>query len=260
MKKYLLFVLSFAFLVSCSSPRYILDKEVVSFNELLKNIQNDQDKLETLSGSCRISVDTFEFSGTFYANIFYNNQDSLLLDASGPFGINVGKMFIGKKRFIFLNNMTNQFYTGTKSEIETQNFLQFPIKIDELTGLVVARDEIKNMKIINYTIENNSFFIHGQNGTNQYNIVIDNQNGHIKKIEYIFEDKVVLIKEYDKFVQLNGQYFPKFIKLTKPEEKQSISLYYDKVNLNQPITPSQFVVKISDSARQIKLDLLEMKD
>ena len=116
------------------------------------------------------------------------------------------------------------------------------------------------MKIINYEVDDSYFYIQGQNGDAVYNIHIDNNSGRIKKIEYVYENKVVLTKEYDKFSRFNGEYFPRHIKITKPEDKQAISVYYDAVNLNQKISPSKFAVKISDSAKQIKLDLLEMNN
>ena len=116
------------------------------------------------------------------------------------------------------------------------------------------------MKIINYSVVDDLFFIHGQNSHNNYNIWIDNKTGRIKKVEYIYKDNITLIKEYDKYDKYDGLYFPKYIKLTKPIEKQSVSIYYNRLKLNEEISASQFAVKINDSAKQINLNLQEMKE
>lgn len=256
----LISLLTISLLFSCSAPRYILDTEKVTFNDLLNGIIEEQNKIHSVIGKSRISIDTEEYSGNFFAEIVYKDSDSLLINVSGPFGINVGKMFIGNDRFIFLNNYANQFYTGSLTKFKNQNFLQFPININELSDLFIGKDFINNMKIIDYTVKDDLFFIHGKNSQNNYNIWIDNLTGRIKKVEYIYHDKITLIKEYDKYDKLNGLYFPKFIKLTKPLEKQSVSIYYDWLKLNEEISASQFAVKINDSARQINLNLQEMKE
>lgn len=248
------------FIISCSSPRYILNKEKVSFSELLSGIENEQNKLFSLSGQSRISIETEEFSGSFFADIFYNNNDSLLIDISGPFGIGIGKMFLGADRFIFLNQFSNQFYSGDTENFKNKNFLQFPLKIHEISNFFTGKEIINNMKIISDDIDDNLFYIHGKNGSINYNIWIDDITGRIKKIEYINQEKVILVKEYDKFFKFGETYFPKHIKLTRPEEKQVVSVYYNQLLLNQKIEPSEFTIKISDSARQIDLNLIELED
>jgi hypothetical protein len=245
---------------SCSSPRYILDKNKVSFTELLRGIEDEQKNLKSLSGKSRISIETPEFSGNFFADILYNDNDSLLINVSGPFGIGVGKMFLGKKRFIFLNQFSNQFYSGDTDYFKNKNFLQFPLKIQEISNFFTGKEIIKNMKIIDYEIDGDLFFIQGKNGSISYNIWINNIAGRIKKIEYLNQKKVILVKEYDKFFKFDNTYFPKHIKLSRPEEKQVVSVYYDRLILNQRILPSEFNIKISDSARQIDLNLTEPKN
>ena len=78
------------FLSACTSPKLALDTEEVSFNELLDYIQTEENRLKTLKASCRISVDSEEFSGNFFANVYYIKEDSLLLSVSGPFGVQAG--------------------------------------------------------------------------------------------------------------------------------------------------------------------------
>ena len=238
----------------------MLDKEKVPFSDLLNGIEKEQNKISSISGQSRISIDTEEFSGNFFADILYNENDSLLIDVSGPFGIGVGKMFIGKNRFIFLNQFSNQFYSGDTENFKNRNFLQFPLKVHEISNFFTGKELLNNMKILNYDIDGGLFFIHGKNNNFNYNIWIDNITGRIKKIEYLNQDKIVLVKEYDKFIKFDNTYFPKHIKLSRPEEKQVVSVYYNKILLNQKIKPTEFMVKISDSARQIDMNLIELEE
>jgi len=252
------FLLIFLFF-GCSSPRYMLDKNKVSYFDLLNGIEKEQKKIHSISGNSRISIETTEYSGSFFADILYNDNDSLLIDVSGPFGIGVGKMFLGKNRFIFLNQFSNQFYSGDTENFKNRNFLQFPLKVHEISNFFTGKELINNMKILDYNIDGDLFLVHGKNSDFNYNIWIDNVTGRIKKIEYLNEDKIVLVKEYDKFLKIDDTYFPIHIKLLRPEEKQVVSVYYNKILLNQKINPSDFMIKISDSARQIDLNLIEFE-
>ena len=197
--------------LGCSSPRYTLNKDKVSFSDLLNGIDEEQNKIYSINGDSRISIETSEFSGNFFADILYNDNDSLLINVSGPFGIGVGKMFLGKNRFIFLNQFSNQFYSGDTEGLKNRNFLQFPLKIHEISNFFTGKELIKNMKILDYDVDGDMFFIHGKNGDFTYNIWIDHITGRIKKIEYLNQDKVVLVKEYDKFFKYDNTYFPKHI-------------------------------------------------
>lgn len=248
------------FVTSCTSPRYILDAEKTSFSELLSGFEEAQNKLKSFRGQSRISIDTPEYSGSFFADVLYNDNDSILIDVSGPFGIDVGKMFLGKNRFIFFNQFSNQFYSGDTENFKNRNFLQFPLKIHEISNFFVGKETIKNMKILNYKVDGDLFFINGKNGSMSYNIWMDDLTGRIKKIEYLEGDKLILIKEYDKFFKINNAYFPKHIKLTRPIEKQIVSVFYNQLVLNQEILPEEFQLKISDTARQIDLNLIELEN
>jgi uncharacterized protein DUF4292 len=251
------FLLIILLFIGCSSPRYTLNKDKVSFSELLNGIEEEQNKIYSINGESRISIETSEFSGNFFADILYNENDSLLINVSGPFGIGVGKLFLGKNRFIFLNQFANQFYSGDTEGFKNRNFLQLPLKIHEMSNFFTGKELIKNMKILDYDVNDDMFYIKSKDSNFDYNIWIDSITGRIKKIEYLKQDKIVLIKEYDKFFKFDNTYFPKHIKLSRPEEKQVVSVYYNRIIINQKIMPSDFIIKISDTARQIDLNLIE---
>ena len=176
-------LLIFIILVSsCTSPKLALDTEKVTINELLDYIDAEQNKISTLQASCRISVDSEEFSGNFFASVYYTKNDSLLLSVSGPFGIQAGKLFVGNERFIFYNQMTNKFYNGSIKDFENQNFFQFPLKLTELVHIFAAKEILPSMKIVNYSIDDGLYRVEAKNSEDQFTLWIDNTIGRITKI------------------------------------------------------------------------------
>jgi hypothetical protein len=239
------------FISACTSPKLALDTQKVSFNELLDFIHNEQEKLKTLDAGCRVSVESEEFNGNFFAQVYYVKTDSLLLSVSGPFGIQAGTLFIGKERFVFYNQLSNKFYNGTISDFENSMFFQFPLKLNELVNIFAGREEIPTMKINEYTIVDGAFLIRAQNGGIDYNIHVDNTTGHIIKTTAYKDNEVLYTKEYSSFIKKSDLYFPQKIRMIRPGENQAVSIYYTRVTLNEYIDPESFIVNIADHAEQI---------
>ena len=246
----LFFIITILF-TACTSPKLVLDTEKVSFNELLDYIQTEEGQLNTLEASCRISVDSEEFSGNFFANVYYIKEDSLLLSVSGPFGVQAGTLFIGKERFIFYNQMSNKFYNGSVTDFENKNLFQFPLKLRELINIFAAKENLPSMKIEEYRIDDGQYFINAKNGHHSYNIWIDNTTGRISKLTQHKDEQTLFIREYGDFTSGDDSYFPRKIKMVRPEEKQAVSVYYTRLSINEDIDRDKFIINISDNAEQM---------
>jgi len=242
-------------LTGCTNPKFVLDTRQVSFRQLLDYVENEQQKIQSLQAVSRITIDSKEFSGHFYANILYQQSDSLLITVNGFFGLDAGNVFIGKDRFIFYNQITNKFYNGTLQDFKTKNFMQFPMTISELSNMLLGKENFTIMKIVDYSVQQNSFLIKAQNGDLNYDIWIDDQIGHIFKLHAYKDDQLVFTREYGDFVKQNGVYFPRKIVMTQAEEKQSVAIYYTELKINREINRNKFNIKISDTAQQIDLSI-----
>ena len=245
------FLFSLLLILGCTKPRYMLDTQKVSFTRLLDNITTEQNKIHTLQATSRITVDSEEFSGNFFADITYLDSDSLLLSVSGPFGIHAGTLFIGKNRFLFLNQIANKFYSGSVNEFHDKKFFQFPLTLSELINIFAAKESFQAMRVERYDIENGDFFLDAKNGTVSYQIWIDDFSGRIKKISAANGSGVLYTREYDEFIKSKGIYFPQRISMTRPQARQAVSIYYTKLELNENVDRGKFIITISDRAEQI---------
>ena len=109
------------------------------------------------------------------------------------------------------------------------------------------------MKIKEYTIDNDLYFINAENGKDSYKIWIDNSVGRIVKISLYENEKIILTREYGDFLSAGEVYFPRMIKMVRPLEKQAISVYYTNLSFNEKIDRKNFIIDISDNAEQMLL-------
>jgi outer membrane lipoprotein-sorting protein len=252
--RYYILIITILF-IACAGSRYTLNDSTLTYEDLFSEIKSDQKKIETFQGNARISVDSETFSGTFNAEVYLNRNDSMLINVEGPFGLDVGRMFIGNSRFIFHNKLDNQFFSGSVADFLNRNFMQFPIKISEVADVFTAKDNLVSMKIVEYNVEGNHFFIHGGNSFYEYRLWIDPHTGHISRIEYIKNKVAVIEKEYKDFAKYNNLYFPTKIIIKRPMEKQAMSVYYSKLKINETLDSDKFSIRISDKAQQFNVSL-----
>ncbi len=222
-----------------------------TYRQLLSIHEQWQQSLKTFSAKGRITIDSPQFSGNFEGRIFARGNDSLLISVSGFMGTEVGKVFVGKDRFIFYNKYENQFITGHRDDFEQTHFLQFPITLSELREVFLAQDHFTILKKEEFRKTQDGYFLKAKNGSYDYNIWFDGQTLLIRKIEYLKEGQIMYSKEYKRYEEHDGLLFPKLINFVRPQEKQGMSIIYKEINLNRPIPNDIFKIKIGDNAKQI---------
>ncbi len=253
MKRIVLLIL-LALLFGCAVQKKVTPNlNKVSYKELLRLNEMRMAQIQSLKAKAKITVDAPEFSGNFSADIYLSGNDSLLLSITGPLGLPMGKVFIAPKRFIFYNQVMNQFMTGTLKQFESLNLFQFPFHVSEIGDVFLAKNRFDILKKNSYEIRDGMYFLDAEDGRFRYRIWFDPALLVIRKIEYYQGDQLLFYKSYDQFEKFSGIYFPKAINFVRPDKRQGLSLYFEELELNHKIDRKYFNIKISDSAKQINL-------
>lgn len=229
--------------------------EKVSYRQLLEHHAAWQKAINVLSGDLRITLDSPQYSGNFDASILLNEPDSLLLTVTGPFGLQLGKLHVTKNRFIFYNQVMNQFYKGSKENFKGKNFLQFPLEIGQIKDVFLARDPFDVLQKKVYEIRDDQYYLEAENGKFYYKIWFEPEHLLISRIEYLVDGEILFFKEYDNFREVNGIYFPHHLNFVRPEQKQGLAIFVSNIEINGKIDPDAYKIKVSDSATQIDLTL-----
>lgn len=251
----LLLALLMMFGCSLLTPTFKPDLTKTSYHKLLENHSAWQNAIKSLKSSLRITLDSPQYSGNFDASLLVNEPDSMLLEVTGPFGMRLGKVFVSKNRFIFYNQIMNQFYKGFKEDFMGRNFLQFPVEIGQLKEVITARDpfEVLEKKILE--IRDNQYYLEAKNGAYNYNIWFDPQHFLITRIEYLKDDQLTFYKEYKNYQKVNGIYFPHHVNFVRPGVKEGLSIFFMELSINGSNNPDAYKIEIADSATQIDLTL-----
>ncbi len=231
------------------------DLSKTNYRDLLQHNVAWQNSITTLSGGTRITLDSPNYSGKFDAKIMTRGNDSLMITVTGPFGMRLGKVFLSKNRFLFYNQLMNQFYTGSRQDFKGRNFLQFPIEIGQIRDVFIAQDKFDVLQMETFEIRDDKYFLKANNGRLSYNIWFDPGNRLISKIEYYHEGTLAFYKEYNNFRKVNDTWFPHVINFVRPESQEGLSIFFTSLALNEPVERDAFDIRISDSADQIDLSI-----
>ncbi len=258
MSKYIsLFLFLFLISQSCTTFKKVVkpDLEKTNYKALLQHHAKWQSSIQSLNGELRMTLDTPQYSGNFNASILVNEPDSMLVTVTGPFGMHLGKVFVSQKRFIFYNQVMDQFIKGAQEDFEGRNFLQFPLEIGQLKNVFIARDPFDVVEKKLFEIRENKYYLEAANGKYDYNIWFDPEHLLISRIEYLNNGKINFVKEYKNWREVNGIKFPYLVNFIRPDEKQGISIITTDLKINRSIDPAIYKIKVSDSATQIDLTL-----
>ncbi len=99
---------------------------------LIALVEEKSSKLLTLSGKGMLSFESPEMAGTASFTSSLRRPDSLLVFLEGPFGINVGTLFLSKERYIVYNSLENRVMTGVPSSQAIRTVIPFDLTFDQI--------------------------------------------------------------------------------------------------------------------------------
>ncbi|GAB4338335.1 MAG: hypothetical protein Kow0037_22230 [Calditrichia bacterium] len=204
--------------------------------------------IKTWKSKANLSIETPEFASTFTAGFVYAAPDSLLLKAEGPFGIDLGEIFIGKTRFILHNQFHNQFLCGDLREEYYNTFLQTRFTLQQLKnallGYIPVPDDIK------LTDPRHGIFLARVENT-QWRFEVDPKSGRLKKFEIREEGMPVLQQTFERYRKINGHTVATLTRLTIPGARQQISVHHRNIRLDEPLNPEEYRIVIGTKATQL---------
>lgn len=249
------FLLSFLlFILSCAGGRKtnITKSVLTDISSWPLQFEKNYDKIYSMEGSARLTIESQEFSGHISLKTYWVKPDTFFIQAEGPLGLDIGKMFIGKSRFIIYNQFENQFITGSINDPYLGKFLQTDIYLRDLKQVFLGRPlSFSNSLIL--TDRYHGIF-RNRMGGKDYRYTVNPATGLLEKLEILENNQVQVIEEFKNYRIINDIYIPFLTQITLPTEKQRISVFYKEIIFNKPIDSKIYTIDISPKVRQLNLN------
>jgi hypothetical protein len=224
-------------LYSCSAPpRVVLDPDRVSPADLVSTVRANHIKKSTLQARGSISIETAEFanSGRFTMNL--KHPDSLLINLRGPFGINVGTVFLSQTRFLFYNGMANQAIVGDPRSDILRSFLRMDVDASTVMDLFLGGNGLlftERRFPDEFTVDGDQYLLIFRSAAETRRYWIDPALQVVTRAVYSdTNDRPVMEERFDRFTRTDGVTMARTVRVISHRERASLSFSYDRLDFN----------------------------
>ena len=247
--------LSIPLLLSSCAPKrseLLLDTKATDANTLISLVQEHQNKLRSVVGKGTVTFESPEMAGTAAFELALKKPDSLLVMFEGPFGIDLGTLFISREKYLMYSSMENKVVTGTPSAAAIRSIIPFDLTLDQVVGAFSGSFPFPSdpKSLQTYSLDDDKFLLIFGCGRNTCKYWVDNRSVVITKYEMRDEhDTLVMDAVSSSFAEEGAASAPKRIRIRFPSQGRQLWVNYSSMTLNDP-EPS-FAYSIPSNARTV---------
>jgi len=237
---------------SCAPKKasVLLDTRRTSALALLQMVAAGNARVHSMTGRGSVAFESPDVAGSAYFELSLKKPDSLLAKFEGPFGIDVGTLFLSRQRFVMYNSLENRVITGVPSTAAIRSFIPFDLTYDQIlnafSGIFPLEGDASAVR--GYAVDGDRFTLTMPCGSGTCEYWIEPETYFVTRHRRLDSNGAVLLDaEATALVEQDGAVAPKRITITFPEENRRVSVFYTSFRLNVPEPP--FAYSIPPNAR-----------
>ena len=238
----------------CTSvPRANLAGKSVTPEMVQRVVKVNRERVQSLSGSGSISVETPDMAQSGSFEVFLHKPDSVLVKIEGPFGIQVGSALLTRSGFLFYNSLQNQLVTGPVNAANMNRIFRVNLTFDELLNLFTGgnflpADEKTPDSLV---IDDNQFVLSYGDASGSRRYWIDPATLLIAKIQLTdTKGKLVLEERFERFRDVGDASLPRHIRITQHQARRVVAVAFSSLDINTERIP--LVVEVPPNAERVR--------
>ena len=251
--RFLLIVAALAF-VGCAGvlKRPMIDPAETNWRVVKNVVERNYHKLKTLKGQGRLIVETPQQSYNATSTVVIKKPDSVFIKVEAAFGIDIGWMFTDRNSYIIYTPYQNLYYTGPVDSLNLRNFLSFDLTFEKLLQTLTGMVLIEDIPDLRLTRDNNKLLLTGNQGKLRY--WVDPMQGVVTRVEKRDErNRLLQLEEYQRYTVIKNVHIPRTIRIQRPRQREALTLFYTRLEVNKKVSAKDFKIKIPESALRIYL-------
>lgn len=235
-------------IVQCAvfRPGPVFEPGLESTQSIHHSIMNHYERLKTLQATGTIVVQTPQRSFRGYIQVYLQKPDSVYIKIEALLGMDIAVLFADHKHFLFYAPMENIVYQSNKGDMmQLDSFIGFNMNKSDFLQLICGCPSLPDGDV---QWQTDKFVINHSTETGYESFHIDPYWGAVSRVSVFNTDSTLLQKEeYMQFTRSKGCRLPRLIKFARPLRRQSVTLIYETLKINQNLKPKHFVIKLPDS-------------
>jgi hypothetical protein len=252
--RFLAVVLLGTLLTGCS-PRVaelVLDARQVPPATVVQHVTANADRITALKGSGTVSFEGPGIGGSAFFSLTLKKPDSLLIKFEGPFGLDVGFLFLCRSHYVMFNRMENVVYTGDPADGGIRSAIPFELSVDDVLDAFTGAFRFPaGATPSRYLVDEERFLLSYIMPRDTQSFWVDPVTALVTKYTRMGE-RLSLFAETSRPKELDGMTMPREITLSFPSEGKQLAVYYDDLTLNPSTLSFQYAVPRTAQTRSLK--------
>ncbi len=244
-------------LAGCSSgfkkaPAPPVEPMITALEDWPEVYRRNFEKLNSFKGKARLSIESAEFSGHVSVFTYWMRPDKLYLKAEGLFGLDIGKIFMGKDRFIVYYQHNNHFVSGSIDDPYLNRFWETNITLKELRHAILGYALQSDGPL--YLEDSINGIFTSRDDELEYRYIVNPGSGLLETCEVSRDGRVFIRQDFKNYRVFDGVFVPTLVQVTLLDQKERVSIFYKDIDVNVPIDPSEYTIEISSKVEQLNVN------
>ena len=253
----LAFLYGFALFAAACAPgprQPLLEPGEITVPRVLHLLRGNYQRLQTLKGRARLIIESPGGSYSASSTVALKKPDSIFIKVEATFGIDVGWLFADRQRFVLYAPFQNRCITGVSDSLKLGRFLAVDMTFDRFMQALAGIELAQELTEKELRLDGSAILLSGAAGQLQQRIWIDPYWGAATRVEIRdSQNRLVSLAEYGQFVRSNGVRLPRKIRLQRPLDKASLTLFYQRLQANEKLKRKDFPVAVPENAERIEI-------
>ncbi len=167
-------------------------------------------------------------------------------------GIDIGALFLDSRNFGAYAPRENTLYYGEIELLDLRDFLEIELTTEELREVLIGLVQISTNLTSELGVRDGKYFITTKVAAGDWQHWVDAEKFVVTKSQLIDDaGEVTLTKEFRRFRNKEGVHLPQLVRLTRPQARERITVYYTSQKVNHRIKPKNFKLNIADNAKKV---------
>ena len=238
--------------LNCASTSKIPNLSNFTPEDLQLRVARNLHNLHSFEGKARVIIELPGKSYNGFSNIFMKLPDSVYVKTEAILGIDIGGLFLDQRFFAAYAPRDNILYYGEAESLDLRDFLKIEIDTDELFEVFTGLNQIVVNDTSKLIFAGGKFVVTTQLEQQSLIYEVDPEKYIVTKSQLIdAEGKTILLKEYRRLRTNKGVVLPQIIKLTRPQARERITVYYTNQKINKKIAAEKFKIKPAKNAKKV---------
>jgi outer membrane lipoprotein-sorting protein len=224
---------------SCTTRKIVKPPTGITISEILSKVTERNEKIKSITGNGSVTFESPEISSSGYFTARMKKPDSLLFEVHGPFGIRVGTLSLTGRKYIYYDWLENKAISGNADEHTIMNLLRVPISTDAIFRVFSGEFLIKDSTatLVEQSSDNDTWHLIYKTADGQDKYKIDYESFIVTEFKRVDRDGKQIMSAVVSDIETVGDiYCGMVMRIMFPQSQQSVTVAYDDLSLNSPVT------------------------